>query len=970
MKNKKNIPFLIISIIFFFLIIAMITSKIMVEILWFKEVDFFSVFFTRFNTEIFLILFTFILSFLFLFINLNLADNHSFYQQNKFNSNFNNLAYKFETHSAPLPLQYLLPIVFFFFVIISLGLIFYTNTAYQLRQLNSELPNLKAPLSSSFKFNIFIEVIQTISNNIWMLFFVLLLVLLLFWKTNFFLKAIAIYQSLILGLIIGGNWSKVLTYFNSISFGKKDALFNQDLSFYIFKLPFFQLIEFWLQSIFLYAVISVTLTYLLANNSLSQGKFIGFSCYQLRHISAVSGLLMLAISGIHWLLRYLLLFSKKGVVYGAGYTDINISLHRENLATVITLAIAIWLLYKAIIGWDKKNISQLKKIEKTWLPFSAIPFIIYLTVYLGGIVIAEIFQNTIVQPNELALEEKYIIRNIEETRKAFNLDKIEVQTFNPEANLTQEILERNHLTIDNIRLWDSKPILQANRQLQQIRPYYVFPEADVDRYNIKVSEDKTEKQQVLIAARELDYNLVPKQAQTWVNQHLVYTHGYGFTMSPVNRVAEGGLPYYYIKDIGTDNDPGALNVSSPLIKQSIPISYPRIYYGKATNNYIMTNTKVQEFDFPSGDQNIYHTYDGTGGIKIDKVWRKVAFSIYLRDWRMLLTRNFTPETNLMFRRNIRERVKRIAPFLYYDRDPYLVVKTGNQITNNNLYWLLDAYTISDYYPYSDAGDNQFNYIRNSVKVLISAENGTVEFYITDKSDPLIQSWQKIFPKMFKSFAEMPPTIKNHIRYPIDLFSTQSERLLTYHMSDPQVFYNKEDQWQIPEEIYGNEILSINPYYLIMKLPIAKKEEFVLLHPYTPISRPNLTAWLAARCDGEEYGKLLLYQFPKQKLIYGPDQIQALINQDPIISGQISLWNRQGSKAVQGNLLVIPIEQSLLYVEPLYLEAEQNGLPTLVRVIVVYENRIIMAETLKKALDAIFKNPTPQENSTIIRQVNN
>ena len=489
--------------------------------------------------------------------------------------------------------------------------------------------------------------------------------------------------------------------------------------------------------------------------------------------------------------------------------------------------------------------------------------------------------------------------------------------------------------------------------MQQIRPYYVFHDGDIDRYNIKNPASIEESTQVIIAARELNSQLLPAQAQTWVNQHLVYTHGYGFTMSPVNRVGPGSLPYYFIKDIGTEDDPGALNTSSELIRQSIPTLRPRIYYGEVTKNYIMTNTKVPEFDFPSGQENVFHTYDGTGGIKISSFWYKSIFSVYLRDWRMFLTNNFTSDTRILFRRDLNTRLKAIAPFLSYDRDPYLVVAKGEREALNHLYWLIDGYTISNYYPYSDGGENKFNYIRNSVKVLINAENGDTDFYISDTDDPIIHVWQKIFPNLFRSLDEMPADIKEHIRYPIDFFNTQSERLLTYHMTNAQVFYNREDQWNVPEEIYGNEVRSIQPYYLIMKLPIGQKEEFILLHPYTPISRPNLIAWLAARCDGENYGKLLLYQFPKQRLIFGPQQIEALINQDPDISRQISLWNRQGSRAIQGHLLIIPIEESLLYVKPLYLEAEKNSLPTLARVIVVYKNQIIMDTSLEKSLNQIF-----------------
>ncbi|MEM6613208.1 MAG: UPF0182 family protein, partial [Cyanobacteria bacterium P01_C01_bin.72] len=498
-----------------------------------------------------------------------------------------------------------------------------------------------------------------------------------------------------------------------------------------------------------------------------------------------------------------------------------------------------------------------------------------------------------------------------------------------------------------------------------------FHDADIDRYLLSPEANlaNAEKQQVIIAARELDYAQVQDIAKTWVNEHLIYTHGYGFTLSPVNQVAEGGLPFYYVKDIGTGiEETGSLTMSGEEIRNSIPIGKPRIYFGELTNPYIMTSTKVRELDFPSGEENVYTVYDGTGGIKIGNYFRRILFAEYLNDWQMLFAQNFTPNTKLLFRRNIKQRVREIAPFLNYDRDPYLVAAKANNQGNspNNLYWIIDAYTTSDRYPYSDPGNNTFNYLRNSVKVVVDAYNGKVDFYIADESDPIIRTWDQVFPQLFKPLSAMPLDLRRHIRYPEDFFSVQSERLLTYHMRDPQVFYNREDQWQIPQEIYGTESQAVAPYYLITKLPTAQSAEFILLHPYTPTSRPNLIAWLAARSDGAEYGKLLLYKFPKQKLIYGSNQIEALINQDPVISQQISLWNREGSRAIQGNLLIIPIEQSLLYVEPLYIEAEENSLPTLARVIVIYENQIVMAETLDEGIQAIFQ---PQDKTTtIIRSV--
>ncbi|MEL6813674.1 MAG: UPF0182 family protein, partial [Cyanobacteria bacterium J06598_3] len=455
----------------------------------------------------------------------------------------------------------------------------------------------------------------------------------------------------------------------------------------------------------------------------------------------------------------------------------------------------------------------------------------------------------------------------------------------------------------------------------------------------------------------------------WVNEHLTYTHGYGFTMSPVNTAGPSGLPEYFIKDI-------AHTPSTDSVARSIPVGKPRIYFGELTNTYVMTNSRVAELDYPSGSENVYNRYDGTGGINIGSFWKRLLYAKHLGDWKMLLSDEFTPDTRLMFRRNIKQRVARIAPFLQFDGDPYLVVAdaddayapAGEESGENYMYWMMDAYTTSDRYPYSDPGKYDFNYIRNSVKVVIDAYNGSVHFYIADEGDPIIRTWAQIFPNMFEPLAAMPPALLSHIRYPQDFSLIQSNQLLTYHMTDPQVFYNREDQWRAPNEIYANEEQVVEPYYLIMELPGQKAGEFVLLRPFTPAQRNNLVAWLAARSDGEQYGKQLLYQFPKQELVFGPEQIEARINQEPEISQRISLWNTQGSRANQGNLLVIPIEDSLLYVEPLYLEAEQNRLPILARVIVAYKNRIAMAETLEQGFQAIF-NAKENRAAPIIRELN-
>ncbi|HEY9888317.1 MAG TPA: UPF0182 family protein, partial [Candidatus Obscuribacterales bacterium] len=491
-----------------------------------------------------------------------------------------------------------------------------------------------------------------------------------------------------------------------------------------------------------------------------------------------------------------------------------------------------------------------------------------------------------------------------------------------------------------------------------------------DRYRL-IEEDGTSTQrQVLISARELNYERVPVEAKTWVNEHLVYTHGYGFTMSPVNTADADGLPTYFVKDI--DHTP-----SDAAVRRSIPIGKPRLYFGELTQTYVLTNTRIPELDYPSGDENAYTTYGGDAGISLTNPLRRLLYAWHLQDWRMLFSEDFTPATRLLFRRRILDRVQTIAPFLRFDSDPYLVVADlgeaaaqwdapapqGDTVAippaePSYLYWIIDAYTTSNRYPYSDPLSNDFNYIRNSVKVVVDAYNGSLRFFTTNSQDPIIATWSRLLPGMFHPLAEMPPALREHIRYPQDLYQVQSNQLMTYHMTDPQVFYNREDQWRAPSEIYANEAQEIQPYYLIMRLPDQESEEFIQLRPFTPAQRNNLVAWLAASSTGDRYGQMLLYRFPKQVLVFGPEQIEARINQDPAISQRISLWNTQGSRAKQGNLLVIPIEESLLYVEPLYLEAEQNSLPTLARVIAVFGNRIAMAETLSDALGAIFTGDRP------------
>ncbi len=738
---------------------------------------------------------------------------------------------------------------------------------------------------------------------------------------------------LIVALTVGGgyywatHWQLVLPALAPTNFPQTEPVFDQNIAFYIFDLPVRELIDQYLLSLTGAALFITVFLYLRPH--FSNGFLVDFAPAQRRHLLILSSAVAGALADHFVLARYQLLYSQRGVVYGAGFTDVRVHLPIDNLWIIGSCALGIYLLLLAIRpGWGLKN----------WRWGLGV----ILLLIGSSLALPTIMQRSIVQPNELAQEKPYIQRSIAFTRQAFELDRIETKTFDPTGQLTAQDIANNDQTIKNIRLWDARPLLQSNRQLQQIRPYYKFANADIDRYPIQ-----QENQQVMLSARELDIDNLTAKAQTWVNRHLVYTHGYGFTVSPVNRAAAGGLPDYLVKDIGAGN--GDLPASDPVVD----VEQPRIYYGEVADNYIFTPTRVPEFDYPSGDKNAYNTYDGQGGVSLNNWWRRWIIARYLQDWQVLLTTNFTPQTKVLLHRQITERVQKLAPWLRFDQDPYLVVAPGTATTANHLFWILDGYSTSNHYPYADPGANGINYIRNSVKVVIDAYDGQPQFYVSDPQDPILRTWQRLLPQMWQPIAQMPVTLRAHLRYPSDLFRMQSDRLRTYHMQDPQVFYNREDLWQIPQEIYAGKAQVVEPYYLITKLPKTPRAEFVLLSPFTPSQRTNLIAWLAARADGEQYGKLLLYQFPKQQLVYGPEQIESLINQDPVISQQISLWNRQGVQAVQGNLLVIPIERSLLYVEPLYLEAQQNGLPTLGRVIVVYRDRIVMAKTLTQALQSIF-----------------
>lgn len=723
------------------------------------------------------------------------------------------------------------------------------------------------------------------------------------------------------------SWETVLKYLHPSSFGSNEPIFDKDIGFYVFRLPLYEGIRDWLWGLIVSAAIVSILTYGFNGAIASKPRAkTGISISQSAkvHLSLLSVATALLVAWGFWLARYQLLYSPSGVVFGAGYTDVHAKLLAYKLLSVLAVLIAVLL----IISIGQRRLT---------LPLSGIG-LFFVTLLLINHLYPWFMQQFMVNPNELTKEKPYIEHNIKYTQAAYHLDDVQRQNFAAEAQLNLQSLANNQSTVNNIRLWDYRPLLSTYKQLQEIRLYYKFRDVDVDRYQLN-----GDYQQVMLSARELDFDRVPQEAQTWVNQRLKYTHGYGLVMSPVNRVTPSGLPELYLKDI------------PPVSTVDLKIDRPAIYYGEETDNYVFTGTTTPEFDYPLGDANAFTNYDGEGGVKLSSIWRRLAYTYDLRSLKILISNYFTNQSQIHYYRQIQTRVKHIAPFLRFDHNPYLTV------INGKLQWIIDAYTTSDRYPYSEPvvetdillRNSRVNYLRNSVKALVDAYDGTVQFFVVDEADPILATYRQIFPDLFTPRKDTPLEIKAHFRYPLDLFKLQAQMYLSYHMSNPEVFYNREDLWDLPQQTYEDKELVMEPYYLIVKLPGEEQTGFILILPFTPAKRDNAIAWMAARSNGEDYGKLLLYNFPKQKLVYGPRQIEARIDQTPQISQQFTLWSQSGSKVIRGDLLTIPIEQSLLYIEPVYLRAEQGELPELKRVIVAYDKEIAMEQNLEQALATIF-----------------
>ncbi len=731
---------------------------------------------------------------------------------------------------------------------------------------------------------------------------------------NLVLAGIVGFFALSFGGAAGAQWEELLRFIHQKPFGVADPIFGRDVGFYVFSLPIQRFARGWLFAALFLSLMAVAAIYTLSRLAQLQHRIFTLPRYIHTHLAALAALILLVIAWGYRLDRYDLLYSRRGVVFGAGYTDVHAQLLALNLLFVVAVMTALLILASIVT-------------RNLWLPGIAIAGWLAIAFLVGG-VYPGLVQRYQVEPNEFIRERPYIEHNIEFTRRAYGLDAVREQNFVPEDAINPETLRDNAATLQNVRLWDYRPLLQTYAQIQEIRPYYEFVDVDIDRYRFD-----GDYRQVMLAAREL----APEQLQsrTWVNEHLEFTHGYGLVMSPVNEVTPEGLPVLYVRDL------------PPEVSVDLRIDRPEIYYGEKGGRYVFVKTRVQEFDYPRGDTNVRTTYQGKGGVSVGSLLNRLAFALRFGDSQIFFTDALTPESRILLYRNIHDRVRRVAPFLAYDRDPYLVVAGGR------LVWLQDAYTLTDRYPYSQPVDSRFNYIRNSVKIVIDAYDGTLTFYIADRHDPLIQTYASIFPGLFRPIEQMPQSLRAHLRYPEDLFRVQTQVYATYHMKDPNVFYNKEDVWALPAEVYQGDQLPMEPYYVIMRLVGEEQEEFVLILPFTPAGKNNLIAWMAARCDGEHYGELVVYKFPKQELVYGPLQIEARIDQDPTISAQLSLWNQRGSRVIRGNLLVIPLGDSLVYFEPLYLQAEASQLPELKRVIVAFGEKVAMEETLDEALQAVF-----------------
>lgn len=736
---------------------------------------------------------------------------------------------------------------------------------------------------------------------------------------NWIISGISFFLAFGFAGAIGAQWPSYLRYAYRVAYGLNDPIFNQDVSFYLFELPIYESIQAWVLALLVVILIGLVIIYAINHlPELQRGTWRPHESKVFRQHVALIGTFILLLWAVGYVFDiFNLVYSPRGVVFGASYTDMNASVYALVIQMVLMIAAAIML----FINVFRLTIRPLLITAALWLAA---------TIIVGGI-IPSFIQRYSVEPNEVVRETPYIANNIRFTREAFDLEDIESFPYEIGQPLTANDILQNPEFFQNIRLWDYRPLQETYTQLQALRPYYRFGEIDIDRYELD-----GQVRQVMLGTRELEKSQLPNQS--WVNRNLEFTHGYGIVVNPVDDFTEDGQPVFFVKDLPPETEFEALQVTRP-----------EIYYGELDSEPVFVGSKRDEFSYPSGDtndSNVYTRYEGTGGVLLDSFFKRLAFAFRLGNSNILLSNDITNETRIQFHRQIQERIRQITPFLALDEDPYNVIWDGR------LMWMQDAYTLSDKFPYATPIDN-INYIRNAVKIVVDAYNGDVTYYISDPDDPIIRTYARAFPDLFKPFSDMPEGLQKHIRYPNDLFELQSRQYLRYHMTDERIFYNQEDVWEIPQEVFGTEQVPMEPYYVNMPLPGSNEIEYLLIQPYTPRGRTNMISWLAARNDPPHYGELMVYELPGQELIFGPLQVEGRIAQEPVISQQFSLWNQQGTRIIRGNLLVLPINHNFLYVEPIYLVSETSSLPELKRVIVVSGNRIAMEETLTEAIVAVF-----------------
>lgn len=710
------------------------------------------------------------------------------------------------------------------------------------------------------------------------------------------------------------HWEEWLLFWNATPFDRQDPILGRDVAFYFFTLPLLESLQALLLFLLIPTMLAVAVLYVSAGRlGLSPRRGLFIQAPAASHLSLFAAAILLTLGFGAWLEIPSLLTSASTILHGASYVDVNARMPMLRLLAIVSTIGAALAVYQVF--------------QTRWWPIvSAIT--LYLGVSLAGSGYAAAMQRFSVAPNEQVKETPYIIHNINGTRAAFALDSVQERAISGDATLTRPDIDRNAITLKNVPLWDHQPLLDTFAQIQEIRTYYDFVSVDNDRYMID-----GEYRQIMLSARELNSESLPNR--TWINEHLTFTHGYGLTLGPVNQVTPEGLPMLFVKNL------------PPESTTDLKIEEPSIYFGERSNDHVFVHTRTKEFHYPKGEDNVMATYEGRGGVNVGSFFRKLLFSIRFRSLKTLLTNDLTPDSRILFHRRIAERVEKIAPFLTYDIDPYLAVDKGR------LFWVQDAYTTSTRYPYASPGRG-VNYIRNSIKVVIDAYHGTTTYYRIDANDPVAATVDKAFPGLLRPFSEMPEGLRTRLRYPQTIFALQAAMFSTFHMENPAVFYNKEDQWEVPSTgTRDAQAQRMEPYYTIMRLPGEANAEFIQMLPFTPRQKDNLAAWMVARSDGDHYGKLVVFQFPKQKVVFGPRQVISRINQDQVIAPQITLWNQQGSEVIQGTLLVIPIEESVMYVRPLYLRASGGRIPELKRVIVVYQNTIVMAETLEAAIEQIF-----------------